>query len=229
MKKQRQISKDGSVHVTDEIFNTVSHLAGAIFALLGLVVLIVRSAMMAGPWQIVTLSLYGSFLFLLFLFSTLHHAINGSDRVEHVMRVFDYSAIFPLIAGTYTPLCLVVLRNALGWSIFGVIWAVAIAGIVLKASIRSLPKWFTNALYVSMGWLSLVMIVPLLKLFPQGGLILLALGGVFYTLGSVIYYKEWPNPVPGRFGFHEIWHIFVLAGAACHYFMMLYYVVPYKQ
>lgn len=225
----RKLSKDGSVHVTDEKFNSVSHLAGAIFALLGLVILIVRAAMVGGPWHVVTLSIYGSFLFLLFLFSTLHHAINGSERVEHVMRVFDYSAIFPLIAGTYTPLCLVVLRNALGWSIFGVIWAVAIAGIALKASIKSMPKWMTNTMYVSMGWLSLAMIIPLFKLLPQGGLIMLALGGVFYTVGSVIYYKEWPNPIPGRFGFHEIWHIFVLAGAACHYFMMLYYIAPYAK
>lgn len=219
-------SKDGSRHVTDESFNTASHMVGAIFALLGSVFLIVESALQGELWQLVAFSVYGLSLFLLFLASALHHGINGSARTEHVLRQLDYLAIFPLIAGTYTPLCLVVLRGPVGWSVFGVIWALAAFGIALKASISTLPKWFTSTLYLAMGLMSLVLIVPLIQTLPPAAIILLVIGGAFYVGGNVIFSIEKPNPLPGKFGFHEIWHIFVLAGALAHYLMMYLYVRP---
>jgi hemolysin III len=219
-----QKSKDGSSRVTDESFNTASHMVGAVFALLGSVFLIVDAALAEKMWHLVSFSIYGLFLFLLFLASALHHGIQAGPKAQHVLRQLDYLAIFPLIAGTYTPICLVVLRGPVGWSVFGVIWALAVFGIALKASIAGLPKWFTSTLYLAMGLMSLVMIVPLFRTLPLGALLLLVLGGAFYVSGNVIFSLEKPNPVPGKFGFHEIWHLFVLAGALSHYLMMYVYV-----
>ncbi len=221
------ISKDSSSHVTDEAFNTASHMVGAVFALLGSVFLIVDAAMAEKLWHLLSFSIYGLSLFLLFLASALHHGIKGSPTTEHVLRQLDYLAIFPLIAGTYTPLCLVVLHGPFGWSVFGVIWALAAFGIAIKGSISSLPKWFTSTLYLAMGLMSLVMVVPLLQALPVPAILLLVLGGVFYVGGNVIFSLEKPNPVPGKFGFHEIWHLCVLGGALAHYLMMYLYVRPY--
>lgn len=217
-------SKDGSVHVTDEVFNTASHTVGAVFALLGAVLLVVRAAMEGELWHLVSFSIYGLFLFLLFTASALHHGVKAGPRTEHVLRQLDYLAIFPLIAGTYTPICLVVLRGPLGWSIFGVIWALAVFGIALKASVSNLPKWFTSTLYLAMGLMSVVVIIPLLRVLPLPAILLLLLGGFFYVGGNVVFSLEKPNPLPGKFGFHEIWHLCVLAGALAHYLMMYLYV-----
>ena len=224
MGPMKQQSKDGSTHVTDESFNTASHMVGAIFALLGGVFLIVDAAMEGSLWRIISFSIYGLFLFLLFVASALHHGVNAGPKTEHVLRQLDYLAIFPLIAGTYTPLCLIVLRGPLGWSVFGVIWALAIFGIAIKASMSSIPKWFTSTLYLAMGLMSLVLIIPLIRALPLTAILLLILGGAFYVGGNVIFSLEKPNPVPGRFGFHEIWHLCVIAGALAHYVMIYIYV-----
>jgi len=220
----RTLSKDQSPHVTDEIFNTASHLTGAILAILGIVLLIVESAVAGKVWHIVSFSIYGFSLILLFTASTLHHGINASEQTEEFLRTMDYLAIFPLIAGTYTPFCLVVLRGTLGWSMFGVVWGIAALGIVLKASIRTLPKWVSNTFYLTLGLMSIVLVIPLFQAlgFPAVGLLIL--GGVFYVGGNIIFSIEKPNPVPGKFGFHEIWHIFVLLGAFCHYALMYFYI-----
>jgi hemolysin III len=222
----RERSKDGSRHVTDERFNTASHLAAAIFALLGTVVLIVSASVAAKPWHIVSFSIYGTSLVALFLASTLHHGIVGTARVEELLRSLDYHAIFLLIAGSFTPMCLVALRGPLGWSVFGVSWAVAIAGIALKASSSRIPKWVFLTMYGTLGWLGAAVAWPLTSIIDWWGLALLALGGVLYTAGAVVFALERPNPIPGKFGFHEIWHVFVVAGAAAHYFLMLRYVLP---
>lgn len=230
MSTERKLSKDGSIHVTDEIFSTISHMLGAMLALFGMVVLIVGASMQGNPWKIVSFSLYGASLFCMFLFSTLHHGINASHKTEELFRLFDYIAIFPLIAGTYTPLCLVTLRKSqswlpYAWSIFGVVWFLAIFGIVIKSVMPWLPKWVTTVIYVGMGWIGAILVIPI---YQQLGLIpalLIAVGGVFYTVGSLIFFVEKPNPIEGRFGFHEIWHIFVILGALPHYLVMLFYVL----
>jgi len=222
----RKLSKDGSTHVTDEIFNTVTHLTGAIFAVLGTVLLIVESAASGKVWHVVSFGVYGSSLILLFIASTLHHGIDASRKTEEFLRTLDYLAIFPLIAGTYTPFCLIVLRGVLGWSIFGVVWGIAAVGIVLKASIHTLPKWISNTFYLSLGLMSVLLIVPLSAALGVSAVGLLLLGGVFYIGGNIIFTIEKPNPVPGKFGFHEIWHLFVLAGALSHYVMMYFFILP---
>ncbi|MBW2263127.1 MAG: hemolysin III family protein [Deltaproteobacteria bacterium] len=217
---------DLSPNVTDERFNTASHMAGAIFALLGTVLLIVYSSVAAKPWHIVSFSIYGFSLVALFLASTLHHGVKASARIKDILRAIDYFAIYLLIAGTITPVCLVVLRGPLGWSVFGVAWAVGFAGIVLKAVIRDLPKWISMTLYITMGWLGVVVGYPLFKALSWPGVGLMIAGGLFYTVGAFIFYIEKPNPLPGRFGFHEIWHIFVLLGALFHYVFMYVCVLP---
>ncbi len=230
MDNEIKLSKDGSIHVTDEIFNTTSHMISSMFALLGLVILIVKSSMMGDAWKIIGFSLYGSSLLCMFLCSSFHHGINGGSKFDFLFRLFDYIAIFPLIAGTYTPFCIITLREnsswvSWGWSIFGVIWFIAIVGIVIKAVFPSVPKWVTNAIYVGMGWVGAVLIIPIFKILGWEASVLVVLGGLFYTIGSFIFYMEKPNPIAGKFGFHEIWHIFVILGALPHFIVMYFYVL----
>jgi hemolysin III len=179
-------------------------------------------------WSIVGFSIYGFCLVSLFLASTLHHGVQGSPRVNHALRLCDYYAIYLLIAGTITAPCLALLHDRpLGWTVLGVAWLVAAAGIALQSTLTKLPKGLTNTLYVAMGWLGVVLAVPILKMTAWPAIVLLAIGGVLYTAGAIIFGLERPNPLPGRFGFHEIWHLFVIAAAASHYVFMLVYVLPY--
>lgn len=222
------LSKDGSVHVTDEIINTATHLAGAIFSLLGTVLLISLSAKEGKVWHIVSFSIYGISLISLFVVSSLHHGLRASPRLERLFRLFDYLAIYLLIAGTYTPLCLVVQRNIWGWSIFGVVWALSAIGISIKSVFPGLPRWVSHTFYISIGWIGAILIVKSIPLIGFAGFALLLFGGVVYTLGAVVYYLEKPNPIPGKFGFHEIWHLFVLFAAVLHYLFMFFIVLPFE-
>lgn len=227
-KKLPSRSKDGSIHVTDEVINTVSHMTGAIFSFLGMVILVVLSAEMGKPWHIVSFSIYGLSLILLFLASSFHHGLDLSDETNKMFRLFDYFAIYILIAGTYTPLCLVINRTVWGWSIFGVVWTLAAVGITIKAVFPKIPGWVSHTLYICMGWIGAVLIVRSISLIGITGFILILSGGIVYTIGAAIYYFEKPNPIPGKFGFHEIWHFFVLTGAALHFIFMYIVVLSYK-
>ncbi len=226
-KKLPPFSKDGSIHVTDEVINTVTHMTGAIFSFLGMVILIVLSAELGKPWHIVSFSIYGLSLMLLFLASSFHHGLNLSDKVNEIFRLFDYLAIFILIAGTYTPICLVINRTVWGWSIFGVVWTLAVIGITIKAVFPKIPGWVSHTLYISMGWVGAVLIVRSISLIGIIGFVLILSGGIVYTIGAAVYYFEKPNPIPGKFGFHEIWHLFVLTGAALHFIFMYFVVLPF--
>ncbi len=226
-KKLPQFSKDGSIHVTDEVINTVTHMTGSIFSLLGMVLLIVFSAVEGKPWHIVSFSIYGLSLMLLFLASSFHHGLKLSQKANEIFRQFDYFAIFILIAGTYTPLCLVINRSPWGWSILGVVWTLAAIGITIKAVFPKIPGWVSHTLYISMGWVGAVLIVRSISLIGSIGFVLILSGGIVYTIGAGVYYFEKPNPVPGKFGFHEIWHLFVLTGAALHFIFMYFVVLPF--
>ena len=228
--QKRKLSKDGSIHVTDEKFNTISHMLGLMISLLGVVILIVAASVQKSPWKIVSFSLYGASLLGMFLFSTLHHGINSTHKIEEIFRLFDYVAIFPLIAGTYTPLCLVTMRSndfwkPYAWCIFGVVWFLAILGICLKGAMSWLPKWVTTTIYVGMGWVGALLLIPVYQICGWAAAFLILLGGIFYTGGSLIFFLEKPNPIEGEFGVHEIWHIFVILGALSHYLVMLIYVL----
>lgn len=223
----RKLSKDASIHVTDERFNTISHIVGAIFSLVGVSLLVVKSSILGKPWNIVSFSIYGASLILMFIASSLHHGIDSTKKIEKLFRQLDYFAIFPLIGGTYTPICLILLRDWLGWTIFGVVWLLCAFGITIKALFPKIPKWFTNTLYISLGWIGCILAIPLINIISYIGIIFLTAGGIFYSVGFFIFYIEKPNPFPGKFGFHEIWHVFVILGALCH-FLMMYFVLLHK-
>lgn len=211
--------------MTDERFNAMSHLLGACFALVGAGLLISQAAAQGDPWKIVGLSIYGLSLVSLFVFSTLHHGLDGSPRLNEVLRTLDYDSVFFLIAGTVTPLVLVLFRNTYGWTVFGAVWAIAVLGIVLRSVWRQVPKYVTNTLYIALGWLTVLLVGADVSL-PLGALALMAGGGVVYSAGFAIFVIERPNPWPGVFGFHEIWHVLVVVAALLHYLLMYFYVLP---
>lgn len=224
-------SRDGSIHATDEVFNSISHLAALFMSVLGSALLITESSAQGAPWKIVSFSIYGASLCFLFGASTLHHAITTTPAWERFFQMWDYLAIFPLIAGTFTPLCLVFFPySTIGWCFFSVVWLLSLASMFVTAKyFHKAPKWLTMTMYITLGWLGAFMTVWLLPVMGWGGVGWMILGGVFYTVGGYIYTTEQPNPYPGRFGFHELWHIFVILGAAAHWFMMYLYVLPWSR
>lgn len=211
-----------------EPVNSLSHLLGLLLALAGGIVLIVLAV--PDAWKVTGFAVYTLSAVLLFGASTLLHAIRAGPRAEYALRRFDHSAIFIYIAGCYTPLTLVVLRPerpAWAWALLGSIWLAALAGVVFKVFWFSAPRWLSTVLYVLLGWAAVVALGPLYATLGAGALFWLFAGGVFYTAGAVIYARKKPDPLPGIFGFHELWHFFVLAGSACHYLLMLRHVLPF--
>lgn len=207
-----------------EPFSCYSHLAGVFLAIAGLVILVVLSE--DDPWRIVSFSIYGGSLILLYLASTIYHWLLVPIARRKWLNRVDHVAIFLLIAGTYTPVCLVTLRGGWGWSVFALIWSAAFAGVVIKLSFPTLPRWVSAAIYVAMGWVAVVAVVPLVRAFPLHALAWLLAGGLLYTAGAIVYATRRPNPFPRVFGFHEIFHLFVLGGSAAHFVFMLRYVAP---
>lgn len=207
-----------------EPFSSYSHFLGVLLSIAALVTLVVQSR--RDTWSVVAFSIYGASLILLYAASTLYHWLPLSERADDLMRRFDHIAIFGLIAGSYTPVCLVSLRGGWGWSIFGVVWGIAVAGVVLKLAFDHLPNALSAGLYVAMGWVAVVAIAPLTRAFSTEALMWLVAGGVAYTVGAIIYAVERPDPYPQIFGHHEIFHIFVLAGSALHFVFMARFVAP---
>lgn len=201
-----------------ERFNSITHLVGAALALAALVVLVVFASLQGDPWKIVSFSIYGTTLFLLYTFSTLYHSLHG--RAKIIFQKLDHAAIYLLIAGSYTPFTLVTLRGAWGWSLFGIVWGLAIVGIVLDSLHRNGPRIYQMVIYLLMGWVVLVALYPLLQNLATGGLILLVFGGLCYTGGMVFYaLDEKLNHA------HGIWHLFVLAGSVSHFLAIYLYVL----
>ncbi len=202
----------------EEIANSVTHGLGALASVAVLPFLVI-AALPGGPPSVVGSSVFGASLVLLYISSTLYHAL-ARNRAKKVFRVIDHSAIFVLIAGTYTPFTLGVLRGAWGWSLFGVVWGLGVAGITLTASLGVRFPKASTAIYIAMGWLIIVAIRPLMTHLPPAGLAWLVAGGVAYTGGAVFY--GWRRL---RYQ-HTIWHLFVLAGSACHVVAVLQYAAP---
>ncbi len=202
-----------------ERFNSISHLLGAVMAVAGLVVLVVHSSLQGDPWKVVSYSVYGTSLVLLYLASALYHSFRGKAKV--FFQRLDHQAIYVLIAGTYTPFALVTLRGGWGWSLFGVVWTLAVLGIVIDAlpATRKGRRFLPLAIYLVMGWLCLIALGPLLERLPATGFILLLSGGVCYT-GGIVFYLLGER----MRHFHGIWHLFVLAGSVCHFFAILLYL-----
>lgn len=199
----------------EEIGNAVTHGIGALLGAVGLVLMILRSA---NAWQVVSSCIYGGTIILLFTMSCLYHAISNK-RAKAVFRVFDHSTIFLLIAGTYTPYTLVTLNGAVGWVLFGVVWASAIIGIVLNCISIERFKKFSMACYIASGWCIVAAVVPMVQAMDWRGLLLLLAGGVAYTGGTLFYRKK------QRPWFHMIWHLFVLLGAILQFFSIYLYAL----
>ncbi|MGZ5103331.1 MAG: PAQR family membrane homeostasis protein TrhA [Usitatibacter sp.] len=200
-----------------ERFNGYTHLAGTLLALGGAATLITLGAMRGDPWRIVSFSVYGATLCLLYLASTIYHSTRG--RAKAVFRKLDHSAIYLLIAGTYTPFALVTLRGAWGWSLFGGVWGLAVLGIVQELWLARGARLVSLVIYLLMGWMALAALSPLLDALSWSGLSWVALGGLVYTAGIVFYlyderFRHW----------HGIWHLFVLGGSAIHFAAILKFV-----
>ncbi len=200
-----------------ERLNGGTHLMGAVLAAAGAAVLIVLAAREGDPWKITSFSIYGAMLLALYTLSTLYHSTRG--RAKDVFRKLDHCSIYLLIAGTYTPFTLVTLRGAWGWSLFGVIWGLAALGIAQEAWLAKGARIVSLVIYVLMGWLAVIAVLPLIDALTPAGFAWLAAGGLFYTAGIVFYAFDEKL----RHG-HGIWHLFVLAGSVSHYFAILLYV-----
>ena len=201
-----------------ERFNSISHLVGAALALVGSVLLIGLATRLGDPWKIVSFSVYGTMLVTLYVFSTLYHSVRGTGA-KNVLRKFDHCSIYLLIAGTYTPFALVSLRGGWGWWLFGVIWGLALLGIVQEIWFARGARVLSLVIYVLMGWLAMAVVSPLRHALTPAGFAWLAAGGACYTLGIIFYATD--HKV--RHG-HGLWHLFVLAGSICHFFTVLLYV-----
>ncbi|MFP4226373.1 MAG: PAQR family membrane homeostasis protein TrhA [Desulfobacterales bacterium] len=203
----------------EEIANSLTHGIGAVLAVIGLIALIIYSGNYRDIWRVVGFSVFGASLFTLYLSSTLYHAFpNG--RIKHFLRLMDHSAIFLLIAGTYTPVLLVAMRGPWGWTLFGLIWAMAFAGLIFELAFLGRFKKVSLAIYIGMGWLAVIAIKPMLTMLPPGLLIYIVAGGLLYTTGIVFYVSK-------RLPYHHaIWHVFVLAGSVLHFLGMLF-CLPY--
>lgn len=210
-----------------EPVNALTHGVGVLFGVVALVVLLILSE--GEPWRTTSFAIYGASMILLYLASSVMHGARVGPELLRRLRLLDHAAIFLLIAGTYTPVTLVLLRPeapAWGWALFGVAWGFALLGVVFKLFWLEAPRWLSTLLYIGMGWMALVAIVPILQTLAWGGLTWLLIGGLFYSVGALVYAKKRPNPFPRVFGYHEIWHLFVLAGSVSHFVLMLRYVLP---
>lgn len=212
----------------NEFFNAASHYAGFLLAVAALVILVVMAARLNKTMHIVVFSIYGATLCLLYLSSAVYHTFCGlgKAKITKILQRVDHCAIFLLIAGTYTPCALVVLKGGWGWTMFGLIWGLAVTGIVMKILIKNPDHFLPYAMYGVMGWLALVAIGPLAKAMSAQGLLLLFGGGVSYTIGAILLAKKTPKLFPGKFSYHELWHLFVISGSAFHFFMMFSTVLP---
>ncbi|KQC07812.1 MAG: hemolysin D [Smithella sp. SDB] len=205
----------------EEICNSVTHGIGALISISGLVLLIVFSAMYGNVNHIVSCTVFGTTLVLLYSASTLYHILK-KPNLKHIFKIFDHSCIYVLIAGTYTPFLLVTISGAVGWSMLIIVWSLAVVGILFKIFFIYRFKIISTIAYILMGWIIIFAIKPLFHTLPGGGLALLISGGLAYTFGTIFY--AW-RKLPFN---HTIWHLFVLAGSACHFFAVMFYVIPTK-
>jgi len=207
-----------------EPVNGLTHIVAALLAVGGLGLLLHLGR--GSTNKLIVLGIYGLSLILMFSTSAAYHSIDAGPRTMDLLRKLDHLAIYLLIAGTYTPICLYYLPVSWRTALLVTIWMLTAIGIAVKLFIINAPRWLTAGVYLLMGWLGAIAASDVLSLIPLGVLFWLITGGVFFTVGAVIYITGRPNPYPGRFGFHEIWHIFVILGAFSHFVIMAAYIAP---
>ncbi len=210
-----------------EPVNSISHGAAAIASIAGLTFLIIASSLKGSAWHIVSFTIFGSTLVMMFTSSALYHGLKVSGGKLAILRRIDHIMIFLLIAGTYTPICLLPLRGYWGWSIFGFVWSLAFTGIIIKVFFMNVPRLVSTLIYLVMGWICIVAIYPIITSLQAVSIAWLVAGGFFYTIGAVIYTLKKPDLFPNIFGFHEIWHIFVIVGSSCHFWLIYKYLLDY--
>ncbi|WP_438350109.1 PAQR family membrane homeostasis protein TrhA [Paenibacillus sp. FA6] len=203
----------------EEVANAITHGIGAVLSVAALVLLIVFSSLKGTSWHIVSFTIYGVTMLILYLNSTLVHSFN-EGKVKDLFEFFDHSSIYLYIAGSYTPFMLVAIRGPLGWTLFGIVWGFAVLGCLFKAFFVKKFLFMSTIFYILMGWMIVIAWNPLTEAVPAGGMILLALGGLMYTLGTIFYvWRAFPYH-------HAIWHLFVLAGSILHFFSVFLYLLP---
>jgi hemolysin III len=200
------------------------HLGAAIAAVFGLAWLLVMGRGSAAKEA--SLAVYGASLILMFASSASYHMVKSGPRVIRLLRRLDHSAIYLLIAGTYTPICMHFFSGFWKWGLMAIVWLIAAAGITVKVFIMKAPRWVDAGIYLIMGWLAVAAIKEIVSTMPLGALVWMLLGGIFFTIGAVVYMLKKPDFFPGVFGFHEVWHIFVILGCACHFILIAAFIAP---
>lgn len=214
-KKRKEEEGYRTLTIGEEIFNSITHGIGTLLSIAALVLLVVFAAIKGSVWHVVSFSIFGSTMVLLYLSSTLYHSFT-KEKIKNVFVRLDHAAIFLLIAGTYTPFVLTTIRGALGWTLFGIIWGLAITGVVIRSIYLTRFRKLMVAIYMIMGWMFLMAIVPIVRNLPASSIAFLFIGGGCYSIGVIFY--AWRNLKYG----HGIWHLFVLAGSIMHFFAVLY-------
>lgn len=203
----------------EEIFNSITHAFGVLVSIAGFVLLIVFSSIYGNAIHVISSTIFGFTLVLLYTASTLYHSFR-KPNLKHVFKILDHSCIYILIAGTYTPFLLITIKGVLGWSMLALVWSLTVIGVLFKVFLVNRFKIISTIAYIFMGWLVIFAIKPLFQTLPGGGLALLISGGLAYTLGTVFF--SW-DKLPFN---HAIWHLFVLTGSACHFCAVIFYVIP---
>ena len=207
--------------------SAITHFIGCVMAIVAAAPLLIKAAREPGSIYMIAMSVFILSMILLYAASTIYHTVDSTEKVNRRLRKMDHMMIFILIAGSYTPVCLITLKGKTGYILCGAVWAVALVGIIVKACWITCPKWFSSVIYIGMGWLCVFAFVPIVKAFSPAGFGWLLAGGLIYTIGGVIYALKLPifNSRHKNFGSHEIFHLFVMGGRICHFIVMYFFVM----
>lgn len=206
--------------------SAITHFIGMLMAIFAATPLIIKATREPDTIHVVSLSIFIASMIMLYAASTTYHSFNSTIKVNRVLRKIDHMMIFVLIAGTYTPICLIVLGGTTGYILLSIVWGIAIVGIIIKACWITCPKWFSSVLYIAMGWVCVLAFTQILNTLPRAAFNWLLAGGIIYTVGGIIYALKLPifNSHHKNFGSHEIFHLFVIAGSLCHFILMFKYI-----
>ncbi len=208
--------------------SAITHFIGCVMAILAALPLLVKAAREPNRIYVIAMGIFILSMILLYAASTIYHTVDSTEKVNRRLRKLDHIMIFILIAGSYTPVCLIVLQGKTGLLLCSAVWIIAIIGIIVKACWITCPKWFSSIIYIGMGWLCVFAFVPIMKSLSMAGFVWLLAGGIIYTIGGIIYALKLPifNSHHKNFGSHEIFHLFVMGGSICHFIVMYFFVMP---
>lgn len=208
--------------------SAITHFIGWVMALLAAAPLLIKAAREPGSIYVTAMGIFILSMILLYAASTIYHTVDSTEKVNRRLRKMDHMMIFILIAGSYTPVCLITLKGKTGYALCAAVWSVALIGIIVKACWITCPKWFSSIIYIGMGWLCVFAFVPIVNALSPAGFGWLLAGGIIYTVGGIIYALKLPifNSKHKNFGSHEIFHLFVMGGSVCHFIVMYFFIMP---